>query len=80
MTLTNAVKQRIHELVAKHDKVLYTVGRHGGISPNTIKAIVAGQNKNINLKTVMQFIRAFEIRAAEFFDSPLFDNHDLEID
>jgi len=80
MTLTIAVKNRVQELLAKHDKLLYRVGREGGISPNTIKAIVAGQNKNINLKTVMQLIRAFGITASEFFDSPIFESFDLEID
>ena len=80
MTLTIAVRARVQELLAEYDKLIYTLGREGGISPNTIKAIMAGQNKNINLKTVMQLIRAFDIPPAKFFDSPIFTSDELEVD
>lgn len=80
MTLTNAVKQRVKELLAKKDISLYRLERIGGISPNTTKGLMSEKNKSVNLKTVMQIIRAFEMRASEFFDSPLFDSFDLDID
>ncbi|MCL2228970.1 MAG: helix-turn-helix transcriptional regulator [Firmicutes bacterium] len=80
MTLTQAVKQRLKEILENRDMSLYKLERLGFISPNTARALMSERNASVNLKTVMQIIRALEMRASEFFDSPLFDSHDLNID
>ena len=67
MTLTQAVKLRIEQLLSQMDDGLYTITRIGGVSPNTVKELMAERNKSVNLKTVMQIIRAFGISAGEFF-------------
>jgi len=47
---------------------------------NTMKTLMSERNKGVNLKTVMQIIRGLDMTAAQFFDDPLFENPDLEID
>ena len=79
MTLANAVKTRVKELLTERKISLYKLERIGGISPNTTKDLMAEKNKSVNLKTVMQIIRAFEMRASDFFDER-FDSFDLDID
>ena len=80
MTLTQAVKRRINEILAQKNVSLYSLSKSGHISPNTLKSIMAEHCKGANLKTVMQIIRAFEMKASEFFNSPLFDSFELDID
>ena len=38
------------------------------------------RNSSVNLKTVMQIIRGLEMTTAEFFDDPIFESEELEID
>ena len=38
------------------------------------------RNSGVNLKTVMQIIRGLGMTTAQFFDDPIFENPDLEID
>jgi len=80
MTLSQAVTLRLKELLDQKKISLYKLERTGHISPNTARSLVSERNKSVNLKTVMQLIRALEIRASLFFDSPLFDSLELDID
>ncbi len=47
---------------------------------NTMKTLMSERNSGVNLKTVMQIIRGFGMTTAQFFDDPIFENPDLEID
>ncbi len=47
---------------------------------NTMKTLMGERNQSVNLKTVMQIIRGLEMTTAEFFDDPIFESEDLEID
>jgi DNA-binding Xre family transcriptional regulator len=80
MTLTSAVKNRIKELLAERNISLYRLERIGGISPNTANSIMAERNKSLNFKIIMQFIQAFDMKPHEFFNSPFFEDPDLDID
>ena len=45
-----------------------------------MKTLMGERNKSVNLKTVMQIIRGLNMTTAHFFDDPIFENPDLEID
>lgn len=47
---------------------------------NTMKALMGERNKSVNLRTIMQIIRGLEMTTTEFFDDPIFESDDLEID
>ena len=38
------------------------------------------ENFSVNLKTIMQIIRGLEMTTAEFFNDPIFEREDLDID
>ena len=38
------------------------------------------RNSGVNLRTVMQIIRGLDMTVAEFFDDPIFESQDLDID
>ena len=38
------------------------------------------KNSSVNLKTVMQFARGFNMTVSEFFNDRVFENPDLEIE
>ena len=41
---------------------------------------MSARNNGVNLKTIMQIIRGLGITTAEFFNDPIFENENLEID
>lgn len=47
---------------------------------NTMKTLMTERNKSVNLKTVMQIIRGLGMTTAEFFDDPIFESEDLDVD
>ena len=47
---------------------------------NTMKTLMGERNKSVNLKTVMQIARGLDMTLSEFFNDPIFENSDLEID
>ena len=47
---------------------------------NTMKTLMGERNKSVNLKTVMQIARGLDMTLSEFFNDPIFENSDLELD
>lgn len=45
-----------------------------------MKTLMRETNKSVNLRTVMQIAKGLGITVAEFFDDPIFEREDLEID
>lgn len=46
----------------------------------TMRYLMGNKNKTVNMKTVLLIIRGLGITAAEFFDDPIFEDPELEID
>lgn len=65
-----------------HDKKMsqYRLEKKIAMPHNTMKTLMGERNKSVNLKTVMLIIRGLEMTTAEFFDDPLFESPDLEVD
>ena len=80
ITVTSAVNKRMREILDNKDMSAYRLGKDNAIPRGTIKAITGEANRNINLKTVLQLVRALGIKTSEFFDDPIFDSHELDID
>ncbi|MBR1925659.1 MAG: hypothetical protein IJ837_02265 [Clostridia bacterium] len=58
----------------------YRLERIIAMPHNTMKTLMGEKNQSVNLKTVMQIIRGLNMTTAEFFDDPIFESDDLEID
>ena len=50
------------------------------MSRNTMRTLMSERNSGVNLRTAMQIIRGLDMTGAEFFDDPIFESQDLDID
>lgn len=80
MKLSTAVALRVKNILIEREMSQYRLERIIAMPHNTMKTLMGGRNNSVNLKTVMQIIRGFEMTTAEFFDDPVFEREDLEID
>ncbi|MCH5157799.1 MAG: helix-turn-helix transcriptional regulator [Clostridiales bacterium] len=80
MKLSTAVALRISNILGEKGMSQYRLERDIAMPHNTMKTLMGERNKSVNLKTVMQIVRGLGMTAAQFFDDPIFENPDLEID
>ena len=80
MKLSTAVALRISKILQKKGMSQYKLERKIAMPHNTMKTLMGERNSGVNLKTVMLIIRGLEMTTAEFFDDPIFENPELEID
>lgn len=80
MKLSTAVAIRISKLLEERKMSQYRLEKIIAMPHNTMKTLMGERNQSVNLKTVMQIIRGLEMTTAEFFDDPIFESDDLEID
>lgn len=80
MKLSTAVALRISKILKDKGMSQYRLEKDIAMPHNTMKTLMGERNSGVNLKTVMQIIRGLDMTAAEFFDDPLFENPELEIE
>ncbi len=80
MKLSTAVALRISNILRDKNMSQYKLERKIAMPHNTMKTLMGERNSGVNLKTVMQIIRGLEMTTSEFFNDPVFENPDLEID
>lgn len=80
MKLSTAVALRVSNILAERKMSQYRLEKIIAMPHNTMKTLMGERNQSVNLKTVMQIIRGLEMTTAEFFDDPIFESDDLEID
>ena len=80
MTISNAVSIRLNELLREYCLTQYKLEQQTGISHDTIKSIMKGKAKGVNLKTIIAIADGLNISVSKFLDSPLFDYNNLDMD
>lgn len=80
MKLSTAVAKRIGNILRERNMSQYRLEKNIAMPHNTMKTLMSARNNGVNLKTVMQIIRGLDMTTAQFFDDPLFENPDLEIE
>ncbi len=80
MKLSTAVALRISNILRERNMSQYRLEKKIAMPNNTMKTLMSERNSGVNLKTVMQIIRGLDMTTAQFFDDPVFENPDLEID
>ena len=80
MKLSYAVAVRIGNLLKEKNLTQYRLEKNIAMPHNTMKTLMSARNNGVNLKTIMQIIRGLGITTAEFFNDPIFENENLEID
>ena len=80
MKLSSAVALRVSNILREKNMSQYRLEKEIAMPHNTMKTLMRETNKSVNLKTVMQIVRGLKMTTAEFFDDPIFESDDLEID
>ena len=79
-TLNEAFSARVRELLKEKHMTQDRVEQITGIYHSTMNSVMNGKIKASNFKTMALIIRALGVSISEFFDSPLFEFDELDID
>ncbi len=72
MTISQAVALRIMELLRAQNLTQYKLEQKANLSHETVKSIMKGKAKGVNLKTVIAIAEGFGMTVSEFLNSDLF--------
>ncbi len=79
MTFTQAVASRTKELLKKNQMSQYKLIQESCLTKTTIQTIFkSSKTKDIRLSSIYAIAGAFKMTLSEFFDSPLFNNENIE--
>ena len=73
MTLAEAIKKRIWDLMKEKNFSQYDFYTKGGIAKSTASQVLNGTRERIAIKTVYEMISTIGVSLKEFFDDPIFD-------
>ena len=79
MKIKEAVAQRIINLCEERNIAINALGNLSGINPSTIYSMLNEKSNNPGIVTIHQVCDGLEISLREFFDSPIFDELEQEI-
>lgn len=80
MNISSAVAKRIKELLLEKNMTQYKLERKACLSHDTIKRIMKGKAKGVNLKTLVYIADGFDMTVAEFLNCDLFLYENLDVD
>lgn len=80
MTLNEAFAKRVKELLKEKKITQYKICQQTGLCPSTMNYIIHAKTKASNFKSMALIIRELGVSVSEFFDSPVFNFENLEID
>ena len=79
-TISQAIAIRINELLKEHKLTQYKLEQKACLSHDTVKSIMKGKAKGVNLRTVIAIADGFEMTVDEVLKSPLFYYDNLNMD
>ena len=79
MKTKEAVAQRIIELCGERNIAINALANISGVSPSTIYSMLNQKSRNPGVVSIKKICDGPEITVGEFFDSPLFDDREQEI-
>lgn len=80
MNISQAVAIRIKELLKEKQLTQYKLEHKACLSHDTVKSIMKGKAKGVNLKTLVAIADGFSMTVSEFLDSELFLYDNLNMD
>lgn len=78
LRLNEAVSERVLELLKEQNMTQYQLFKRTGLPKSTISSIINCLHPSVKLRIIHEMCQGFGIGIAEFFDSPLFDEDNLE--
>lgn len=79
MNAKQAVAARILELCKERGIAVNALANCAGISPSTIYSMLNKKSKNPGIVTIKQICDGLDMSLRAFFDSPIFDDLEQEI-
>ncbi len=78
MKLNEAISQRLKELLTAHGMTQYQLYMKSGVPKSTIGNVINCSYDSVKLRIIHELCQGMEISISEFFDSPLFNESNLE--
>ena len=78
MQLNQAVSKRLTELLEERNMTQYQLFSKSGVPKSTIHNIIQCSYDSVKLRILHEICQGLEISIAEFFDSPLFEEANLD--
>ncbi len=79
MNIGKAVRLRILELCYEKNITVNKLATISGITQSTLSNITGGRNNSTTISTIKKLCDGLEISIIDFFNSPLFQNLEQEI-
>lgn len=76
--LNEAISKRLRELLAQRDMTPYQLFIKSGVPKSTIGNVLNCAYDSVKLRIVHELCQGLEIGISDFFQSPLFDENNLE--
>lgn len=80
MSLNEAFAKRVKEILEDKKITQYKLCQKTGLYPSTMNYILHAKTKASNFKSMALIIRELRISMTEFFNSPVFDFDNLDIE
>ena len=80
MKVSQAVADRIREILAEKGMSVYKLEINSGLPKGTVNSLMYARYRGVNLTTLIVIIRTLGISIDEFFKSSLFSEENLDID
>ena len=80
MNAKQAVSERIIVLCKENDIAINTLANISGMPPSTIYSMLNYKSQNPGIVSIKKICDGLNITLREFFDSPLFDDLEQEIE
>ena len=78
MQLNEAISKRLRELLSQRDMTPYQLFISSGVPKSTIGNVLNCAYDSVKLRIIHELCQGLEIGISDFFQSPLFDENNLE--
>ncbi len=78
MKVSEAVAERIREILKEKKMTQYRLEINSGLSKGTFTSLMYARYKGVNLTTLITVIRTLGISVEKFFESKLFSEENLD--
>ena len=78
MKLNQAVSLRLQELLREHGMTQYQLFTKSGVPKSTISNLIHCSYDSVKLRIIHELCQGLEITIPDFFNSPLFDEVNLD--
>ena len=78
MKLNEAISRRVNELLTERNMTQYQLFMKSGVPKSTIGNVINCSYDSVKLRVIHEMCQGLGISIMEFFQSPLFDESNLE--